>query len=73
MLHHQLGALVFSSEQAVHNLPFGVNFSHRREVFHEHTVNENIPAADFTEQDAFGAVIEETDIVGGMELLRVRK
>src|SRR2546422_6631650 len=33
----------------------------RREVLHQQPVDEDIPAADFAEEDALGAVVEEGD------------
>ena len=38
---------------------------HRRKVFQQHTVDEDVAAADTTEEDAVGAVVEEVDEAEG--------
>src|ERR1051325_8698158 len=34
-----------------------------RKMFHQQPMHKNIPAADFAEEDALGAVVQEADVV----------
>jgi len=53
------------------NLVLAFNF-HLGKVFHQHPVDEDIPAAYFLEENAISGVVEETSVVPGDVVVEVK-